>query len=482
MIFGSPGTGKTTYLINLLRELLEVYSPQEIAFVSFTKKGSYEGRDRAIKEFNFKAEDFPYFKTIHAIAFKELGMSRYDIISKRHYKEFSTAMGMSFVGYYTEEFNNNDDRYLFLCSLEKNNKDSAERMMNNDTLLNYNKYKHIKSSYKKFKSFNAIKDFDDLLVDYLEQGKTLPVKVAIIDEAQDLTTLQWAFCNKAFSACDRVFIAGDDDQAIYEWSGADINQFLSFTNCSTVKILDKTWRLKKDILDYSDRLVKKITTRVDKKVSPNSVGGSITFYNNISEVGLNNEETYYLLSRNRFYLRYYKEFLYEKGIDFYYKDDYSIDLNIFNAIRYYENLRQNNSHLILTDNKLIPFLRKDHDFKKSSPVWYDALNLPIEQIRYYRRLFQNKVSGKDCKIRVDTIHGVKGGEADNVVLLLDMTKNVYNGMSSGEDKTLDSELRCLYVAMTRAKKNLHIVHSNGRFGYDDIVRTLSYKINVNIEI
>ena len=54
---------------------------------------------------------------------------------------------------------------------------------------------------------------------------------------------------------------------------------------------------------------------------------------------------------------------------------------------------------------------------------------------------------------VSTIHGVKGGEADHVVLMVDMA-----GKSYKEYKLRpDDEIRVFYVGMTRAKKHLHIV-------------------------
>ena len=73
-IFGAPGCGKTTYLIEVLKEVLQHHDPNEIAFVSFTRKGSYEGRDRAMEMFGFNEEDFPYFRTIHSLAFRDLGV------------------------------------------------------------------------------------------------------------------------------------------------------------------------------------------------------------------------------------------------------------------------------------------------------------------------------------------------------------------------------------------------------------------------
>jgi superfamily I DNA/RNA helicase len=73
-----------------------------------------------------------------------------------------------------------------------------------------------------------------------------------------------------------------------------------------------------------------------------------------------------------------------------------------------------------------------------------------------------------CNITVNTIHGVKGGEADNVIVYLGVTKRVYENFTLSRD-ALDSELRCLYVAVTRSKKNLHIIYPSTKFGYDDVL-------------
>ena len=59
LIFGAPGCGKTHHLLQLLEELLVAYKPHEIAFVSFTRAGAYEGRNRAMEKFGYSREAFP---------------------------------------------------------------------------------------------------------------------------------------------------------------------------------------------------------------------------------------------------------------------------------------------------------------------------------------------------------------------------------------------------------------------------------------
>jgi superfamily I DNA/RNA helicase len=461
MIFGAPGCGKTTYLINLLKSLLKDNDPDKIAFVSFTKKGSYEGRDRAMEEFVFKENDFPYFRTLHSIAFRDLKVSRYDMISKRHYKEFSKAMGMNFLGYYTEDLVNNDDKYLFNISITKNNPSLASEMSWD---IDYRTARNVAENYERYKKEMKVLDFDDLIIQFIKKDTPLPVDMAIIDEAQDLTTLQWKFCEVAFRNCRKVFIAGDDDQAIYEWSGADVGYFLSIEYQRRI-ILDKSYRLRKNILEFSKKIANKIKNRVQKEFDPVDEGGNVFYYNNISDIPLNNEESYYFLARNNCFLKDFKSHLMKMGVMYRYKDKTSAAQPMMDAIRKYEWYRKNNIEGISRDLNLISRLKKDRQF---NAPWYEAFEMELDESNYYRDIFKNKTDITKCSIDINTIHGVKGGEADNVVLRMDVTKRVFSNFDHSQE-TLDSELRCLYVALTRAKKNIHIVHPSSKFGYGQIL-------------
>jgi superfamily I DNA/RNA helicase len=464
MIFGAPGCGKTTYLIQLLDKVLRENEPDRVAFVSFTKKGSYEGRDRAMEVFDFREKDLPYFRTMHSIAFRELGMSKWNMVSRRHYKEFSSAMGMHFLGYYTEDLINNDDRYLLYVSLKKNNPRKAVEMTKT---IDFFKATFVDTNYEKYKKEIGIKDFDDLMIDFIREDKPLPVDVAIVDEAQDLTPLQWKFCEVAFRDCKKVYAAGDDDQAIYEWSGADVGVFLNIKSqwATSVVVLDKSYRLKENILEYAKNISGRITERVEKVFESVSGGGEIVFYNNVEEISVNSEESYYFLSRNRMYLGLHRKFLMNMGAMFTYKGESSVDLGRYQAIRKYEHLRRDRPGLECKDQDIIPYLKKD--YQKGLP-WYDTFEMTIEDSLYHRDLFKNKTDVTVNKITVSSIHGVKGGEADNVVLYLGVTRKVHENFTSSIE-ALNSELRCLYVGITRAKKKVHIVYPNNKYGYDELL-------------
>jgi superfamily I DNA/RNA helicase len=468
-VFGAPGCGKTTRLIELISELLKDYSPNKISFVSFTRKGTYEGRNRAMKEFGFKEEeDLPFFRTIHSLAFRNTEDKGCEIITRKHYKNFSDKVGMNFTGYYTEELINNDDKYLAFYNLYRNNKKEAKKVLND---LNYQTIKFVYNSYEKYKHDNYLKDYDDKIVDFIKQNKPLPVDVAIIDEAQDLTTLQWEFCFVAFRNCEKVYIAGDDDQAIHEWKGADTQLFLNLTKKGQIEILDQSYRLRKSILDYSKRITHKIKNRVEKNFEPIDQGGNIFFHNSLKEVTINNEESYYFLSRNHIFLSEFRNRLIENGLIFNYKGKSSIDKTLYNTIILYEKCRKENPDKIRGLSSIKSRIKPNIKWSKNLPLWYDALELTMEENKYYRALFRDKTDITKSNCTVSTIHGVKGGEADNVIIKLDITKNVYNNLI--DVNGYYAELRCLYVALTRTKKNLHIIYSQSRNGYDEIIKSIN---------
>ena len=446
--------------MRVLTEVLKEYPPERVAFVSFTKKGTYEGVERAKMQFGLREDQLPFFRTLHSIAFRAGEYSRHDMISRAEYKEFSDAMGMKFTGYYTEEFYNNDDKYLFMHFMRRNNPVAAERY---DGDIDLRVLADVETNYKRFKEQVGVHDFTDILERFVQTGEALPVDVAIIDEAQDLTTLQWRFCDVAFLNCKRVYVAGDDDQAIYEWSGADVDHFLRLP-ADEVEVLGQSYRLKRSVLATAKRVSAQISDRIEKEFRPDERegDGEVKYYNSLDDVKLG-EGTWYFLSRNNWFLPKCREYLRKQARVFIDKDGLSFDQRQVDAINMFEAARKRGR---LTDVEEVKL--KSHTTKIDlTRPWYEVMNFPNDVTAYYRDLVRCKTDLQDRSITVDTIHGVKGGEADNVVLLLDCTRAVRDNM----ERNPDAELRCLYVAMTRAKKRLHIVHSSSASGFDRYVRS-----------
>jgi len=457
LVFGAPGTGKTTYLLGLLEELLVTYKPHEIAFVSFTRAGAYNGRSRAMAKFEYGEQSFPYFRTLHSIAFQQGQLRKTDVMTKKEYYEFSNAIGMKFTGYYTEDFTGGDDIYLFYYFLLKNN---ALRAKDIEIQLNIKKYAYIEAMYNKFKMQKGLTDYTDMIEHFVQDNQPLPVKVAIIDEAQDLTTLQWQMCSVAFRNCAKVYIAGDDDQSVYQWNGADVERFLNIKGKRV--ILDKSYRMPSRILLFSQQISDHISKRVPKNFQPRAEGGDIFMYNSIEDVPITRDGDWYLLARNNYHLDEYREYLRKRGILFSDKGVSSIQKTLIQAIRMYEHRRQTGECTEIDKLKIQQKLKRNADI---TLPWYDTFELDTTEIDYIRDILANNGKLEQSKITVNTFHGVKGGEADDVVVTMSFTRRV----SQSFDADTDAELRCLYVGCTRSKKNLHIVFKNSQYGYEDVL-------------
>ncbi len=453
IIFGPPGTGKTTELLEILEKELQKYIPEEIAYVSFTKEGVNQGKNRAIKQFGHKEESFPYFRTLHSLAFRELHLTRDQVINKWYYRMFSNKMKMNFTGYYTEDLRNNDDRYLFFNLLHRNNPKTAGSYLYG---LNTDLVQFVNKNYRRFKEFYKIIDFTDMIELFNKRQKVIPVKVAIIDEAQDLTTLQWTMIWIAFRNCETVYIAGDDDQAIYEWSGADVSYFLGLEG--SIKILKHSYRLPDDIVVFAKKIAGLIQKRINKDYHGTGLIGSIEWVLGLEEIKITTNETWMFLSRNHCFLKKIVEYVQNQGLIYRLNGELSISEKDIKAINLFEEVRKTNGRDEKKMTLLSSFIKKNYDLRKP---WYDNFEWEEKKIKYYRDVIFHKTDIHICRIKINTIHSVKGDEADNVVVLLDITKQVYVNLQNNND----NEYRVLYVGCTRAKKRLFIVEAESPYQY-----------------
>ena len=87
---------------------------------------------------------------------------------------------------------------------------------------------------------------------------------------------------------------------------------------------------------------------------------------------------------------------------------------------------------------------------------FDSNSIEIKIIKTSGDIFKNK-----ARIRLSTIHGIKGGESDNVVVISDISYKTWKKFNIEPD----DEHRVFYVAVTRAKENLYIVEAQKQQGY-----------------
>ena len=96
-IFGPPGTGKPTKLLNIVDDALqEGTHPTRIGFFSFTRKAAEEARSRAVSKFNLDVKDFLNIRTLHSLAYHTLGLQGTDVMRTGDWSELSEVVGLPF--------------------------------------------------------------------------------------------------------------------------------------------------------------------------------------------------------------------------------------------------------------------------------------------------------------------------------------------------------------------------------------------------
>lgn len=469
LILGGPGTGKTTRLLSIMEKHLDAgVKPERIAFVSFTKKATLEARDRACDKFGFMNNDLPNFKTLHAMAYRELGISKRQVMQRKDYRELGRLLGVRFSfrtsGSEAPASEGADgDRMKSVCDYAQAKCISIEDAWHEvGTELDWFALDRFSKTIRDFKQQEDKLDFGDMIA---QCSLPVDVDVAIIDEAQDLTTLQWRQVNAMFSNVPSVYIAGDDDQAIYSWAGADIKEFLGL-NCPR-EVLSFSHRLPVPVFDVAEKVAHRISTRYDKQWQPSTHGGTVQTIGDAWDLDINIEQSWLFLARNACYLQQYEDVLRLRGVPYRTKGGTSVDPAHVTAIRTWEMLRRGDTltgdrvkeavHLISAwcgqlDND-VGYTIKDLSVPNHKEWFYALDEIETETAEYYRSIMRNGCRLDDTPdIYVGTIHSVKGGEADNVVLSTDMTSKSYESYTMNPD----NEERVFYVGVTRTKKNLYL--------------------------
>jgi superfamily I DNA/RNA helicase len=168
-IFGPPGTGKTTTLLNLVDEYIKKGTPlNRIGYFAFTRKAANEAKDRMLERNpELDKKDLRYFQTLHSFAFHTLGMSEENVMQPVHYEQIGKELNLRVteVGDESGYLNFNSDYFKLINKARVKNISVEEEFNTNEwnEEIDYETLGHIYLNYNYFKQQNNLDDFNDMI-------------------------------------------------------------------------------------------------------------------------------------------------------------------------------------------------------------------------------------------------------------------------------------------------------------------------------
>ena len=492
-VVGPPGTGKTQTLLDKVMEYKEAGTPLDrIGYFAFTRKAAHEARDRFLEAFpHLTKKNIKHFRTLHSFAFRFLGLQEENVMQEEHYKIIGEECGLriKYATYEKNEFNGiftSNSEYLSLINLASvRNINILDQLDRNEHLgkIERDKLQIVAKHIEDYKNTYQLIDYNDMLNQFIEQiqlpdAKVPQFDVIFIDEAQDLSLLQWKMITALQPHTKDIYIAGDDDQAIFGWAGADVDSFIKF---DAVDIpLKQSKRVPKKIHARALRLLDHIKLgRLDKPWNtPTAEEGEIKTFFSIAPINLSKGD-WYILARTNDLLKPILKDLRRRGIYFETKDGRSMNESLYrdilnweawkkgkelNTIEVQRLLERFNKKLKETEDKLFKLSNLKKEYKLNSQLqWYDAFTAVTPNTKTYIRTMRS--NGEDLRrkprVKVLTLHSSKGGEATNVIILQNQTTNTIKGATKTHMKQ-DEEQRVWYVGLTRCSKNLFLIRCKDR--------------------
>lgn len=495
-IYGAPGTGKTTFVLDKIKK--SGIPADRVAFVSFTRKAVREAIERT--QGDVKP---PYFKTIHAMCMR---LVRYNKKPAHEYiedfaKKYKYNLSKDMITKIKKGLQNEIQRPTQADRFYEGMQQQRNSLLSTSDLPSALKqdlsaYQKFCADYREWMEETGYLDFTGMLEKALEKEVSPPVDLLVVDEWQDNTPLQTKVIEMWTSSVPDSIHAGDDDQTIHEWAGARAENFLNFPEGieSEEIVLDTSYRLQPNLLSmYCDfmsqnkkRKEKVVTSKKEGKADISVVRKEALFEELREKV--KNQEEVVILFRTNYLASLLKNALEKARVPYQMTNrDGAVGKEIYEAVALFsifEKIFFSSDDLrLLATSDLVPKSKvfkhgkskelirladqgKDlYELPEIKPYITEAFlnslygvteapDLKTPRSRYYREIYR-LYGANFTPVKIGTIHSFKGGEQDNVYLSLDITKKVYLGCQNINQ--LEEERRVFGVGISRAREKLTFI-------------------------
>ena len=293
LILAGAGSGKTRVLTYRMAHMIEDLGipPYKILAITFTNKAAKEMKDRVAVIVGEKANDM-WISTFHSTCVRILRREIEHLGYKSNFTIYDSSDQKTLVTECMKALNINDKdinsrEVIGKISRAKDKMQSPESFKREfESNFRENKIADVYLMYQKRLKENNAMDFDDLIVKTVELFKKnsdvlefyqRKFQYIMVDEYQDTNGAQYELVKLLAAKHKNLCVVGDDDQSIYGWRGADIQNILDFEkdypNAKVIK-LEKNYRSKGNILQAANVVIANNSYRKDKQLRPTQEEGN----------------------------------------------------------------------------------------------------------------------------------------------------------------------------------------------------------------
>lgn len=266
-IYGAPGTGKTTYMSRQIGLAAQKHGSDNIMVASFTKAAAVElaGRDLPLAK--------EQVATLHAHAYRAIGKPKLLETDKDLLREWNIKYPQYALGKQDLDIDNPADDGMLAGGGEGDELLGKYQLMRAKRLEVWLSpiVKDFARCWQQYKVDTDSIDFTDMIALALDRIPFAPgsPNIIFIDEAQDMTPLEWALVRKWGMHAETLVVGGDDDQCIYAFKGASASTFFEHDVPEKNKhILNQSYRVPQAVHAVAGRWVQMLTRRQPKVYNP----------------------------------------------------------------------------------------------------------------------------------------------------------------------------------------------------------------------